>query len=168
MAAAGAALMLAGPALAGEPEHQGHDESQVRGVQALSAPLREALSQEMVLLQTGMMTIIPAFASGDWALVAETARQMDESYILKQALTPEQLDELHHGLPAEFLERDAEFHYFAGMLSHAAENRKPELAAFYFSRMLESCHGCHAQFALEKFPALARPDDGPAHGHHHH
>jgi hypothetical protein len=163
-----AAIVLAGPwQAAAEPENHGQ-ETLASGVQALSAPLREALSQEMVQLQSGMMALIPAFVSGDWTLVAETATQMDESYILKQALTSEQLDELHHGLPPEFLELDAEFHYFAGMLSHAAANRKAELAAFYYSRMLEACHSCHAKFALEKFPALARPDDAPAHGHHHH
>jgi hypothetical protein len=168
IAASAAAIVLSGawPASAEQATH-GH-ETPVSGVQALSAPLREALSQEMVQLQTGMMTIIPAFISGDWTLIAETAKRMDESYILKQALTSEQLEELHHGLPPEFLELDAEFHYLAGMLSHAAANRKAELAAFYYSRMLESCHTCHAKFALEKFPALARPDDGPAHGHHHH
>jgi hypothetical protein len=148
-------------------DHHGH-EAPTGGVQALSAPLREALSQEMVHLQSGMMTMVPAFASGDWALIAETARKIEQSFILAQALTAEQLDELHHALPPEFLALDAEFHYLAGMLGHAADNRKPELAAFYYSRMLESCNACHAQFATEKFPALARPDDEPAHGHHHH
>jgi hypothetical protein len=168
LAASVAAIVLAGAWPAAAEQDNDRHETNASGVQALSAPLREALSQEMVQLQTGMMSLIPAFVSGDWALVAETARQMDESYILKQALTPAQLDELHHVLPAKFLELDAEFHYLAGMLSHAAANRKAELAAFYYSRMLESCHTCHAKFALEKFPALARPDDGPAHGHHHH
>jgi hypothetical protein len=130
-------------------------------------PLREALAQEMVALQNGMMSIIPAFTSGDWALVAETGKQMEQSYIMKQALSAEQLDELHHVLPPQFLELDAQFHYLAGMLSHAANNRKPELAAFYFSRMLETCTACHARFATEKFPALAAPGDGPARDHRH-
>jgi hypothetical protein len=148
-----AALALARGAAAG-PEHEVHDghAAPPAGIQALSAPLREALSQEMIALQSGMMTIIPAFASGDWAEVAATARRMEQSYILKQALSAGQLEELHALLPADFLELDAQFHYLAGMLDHAASNRKPELAAFYFSRMLEACAACHSQHAAEKFP----------------
>lgn len=162
------ALAFAGTSLAASAQdHHGH-EAPTGGVQALSPPLREALSQEMVQLQTGMMTMVPAFASGDWPSIAETARNIEQSFILAQALSAEQIDELHHALPAEFLAMDAEFHYLAGMLGHAADNRKPELAAFYYSRMLEACNACHTQFATEKFPALAPPEDGPAHGHHHH
>jgi hypothetical protein len=153
-------------AAAADAEHRDHA-AQPGGVAALSTPLREALAQEMVALQNGMMSIIPAFASGNWALVAETGKQMERSYIMKQALSAEQLDELHHLLPPQFLELDAQFHYLARMLGHAADNRKPELAAFYFSRMLETCTACHARFATEKFPALAAQEDGPAPGHHH-
>ena len=161
-----AATALFSAAAAADDGHRDHA-AQPGGVAALSAPLREALAQEMVALQNGMMTIIPAFASGNWALVAETGKQMEQSYIMKQALSAEQLDELHHLLPPQFLELDAQFHYLAGMLSHAADNSKPELAAFYFSRLLETCTACHARFATEKFPALAAPEDAPAHGHHH-
>lgn len=151
---------------AADAEHRDHA-AQPGGMAALSTPLREALAQEMVALQNGMMSIIPAFASGNWALVAETGKQMEQSYIMKQALSAEQLDELHHLLPPQFLELDAQFHYLAGMLSHAADNRKPELAAFYFSRLLETCTTCHARFATEKFPALSAREDRPAPGHHH-
>jgi hypothetical protein len=161
-----AATALFRAAAAADDGHRDHA-AERSGVAALSTPLREALAQEMVALQNGMMSIIPAFASGDWALVAETGKQMEQSYIMKQALSAEQLDELHHVLPPQFLELDAQFHYLAGMLSHAAGNRKPELAAFYFSRMLETCTACHARFATEKFPALAAPEGGPARDHRH-
>jgi hypothetical protein len=161
-----AATALFHAAAAADDGHRDHA-AQPGGVAALSTPLREALAQEMVALQNGMMSIIPAFASGDWALVAETGKQMEQSYIMKQALSAEQLDELHHVLPPQFLELDAQFHYLAGMLSHAADNRKPELAAFYFSRMLETCTACHARFATEKFPALAVPEEGLARDHRH-
>jgi hypothetical protein len=164
--AATALFRAAAAADAADAGHRDHA-AQPGGVAALSTPLREALAQEMVALQNGMMSIIPAFTSGDWALVAETGKQMEQSYIMKQALSAEQLDELHHVLPPQFLELDAQFHYLAGMLSHAANNRKPELAAFYFSRMLETCTACHARFATEKFPALAAPGDGPARDHRH-
>lgn len=161
-----AALAMLRGASAG-PEHGGHgaDAAPAAGVEALSAPLREALSQEMLALQSGMMTIIPAFAAGSWTEVAATARRMEQSYILKQALSAEQREELHRLLPAGFLELDAQFHYLAGMLEHAASNRKPELAAFYFSRMMEACATCHSRYAAGKFPALAAEDEG--HGHHH-
>lgn len=142
-------------------------EAQAEGVEALSAPMRAALSQEMVALQNGMMSIVPAFVSGNWALVGETARKMAESHIMRQALSAEQREELHRLLPERFLEMDTQFHELAGMLAHAADNRKPELAVFYYSRMLEACAACHARYATAKFPALAPTDATKPHDHHH-
>lgn len=156
-------VALGYPALANDAPHV----TQAEGVEALSPPMRAALSQEMVALQNGMMSIVPAFVSGNWALVSETASKMAESHILRQALSAEQREELHRLLPARFLEMDAQFHELAGMLAHAADNRKPELAAFYYSRMLEACATCHARYATAKFPALAPTDATKPHEHHH-
>jgi hypothetical protein len=135
------------------------------GIEALSPPLRSALSQEMAALQNGMMQLIPAFASGQWQTVAQIGKQMQESFIIRQALSESQLDELHSALPEDFLELDADFHYLAGMLSHAASERKPELVAFYFGRMAEACVACHRRYATGKFPALATPGTESPHGH---
>lgn len=126
-----------------------------QGVEALSAPLREALSAEMVALQGGLVAVIPAIVAGHWDEVARIGRQMRDSYIMKQALSAEQLEELHHALPASFLELDARFHYLAGMLSHAAEAKKPELVGFYLGTMTETCVNCHSRHAQARFPALS-------------
>lgn len=136
-----------------------------QGVEALSAPLREALGTEMVALQNGLMTVIPAFVAGHWDEVAGIGRQMHDSYIMKQSLSAAQVEELHQAMPASFLELDARFHYLAGMLQHAAEARKPELVGFYLGRLAETCVTCHAQHAHSKFPAYAEPAAPDEHDH---
>ena len=124
------------------------------GVEALSHDLRNLLSQEMQALQSGMMSIIPAYISGNWNEIETTAGKIKNSYILKKSLSESQVKELHSVLPHEFFEKDQRFHYLAGMLEHAAKNRKSELINFYFSEMNESCVSCHVVFAAHKFPEL--------------
>ena len=134
------------------------------GVEALSHDLRDLLSQEMQALQSGMMSIIPAYISGNWSEIETIAGKIKSSYILKQSLTESQVKELDSVLPDEFIKKDQRFHYLAGMLEHAAKNEKPELVNFYFSEMNESCVSCHTIFATHKFPALAPTKNG---GHSH-
>jgi len=107
-----------------------------------------------------MMSIIPAYISGNWGEIETTAGKIKNSYILKQKLTEDQKKELHSVLPPEFIEKDQKFHYLAGMLEHAAKNKKPELINFYFSEMNESCVSCHTAFATHKFPALSTKKEG--------
>lgn len=134
------------------------------GVERLSPDLRNLLTQEMLALQGGMMSIIPAYISGDWEAIEDTAGKIKNSYIMDQSLTDSQAKQLNALLPAEFFEKDQRFHYLAGMLEHAAKSKKPELINFYFSEMNESCVGCHAAFATHKFPALA-PSKEAKHSH---
>ena len=143
------------PALSFGGEHE--DKT---GVEALSPNLRALLSQEMNALQDGMMSIIPAYISGNWAAIESTAHKIKSSYILKQSLTENQVKELHSKLPHEFIEKDQRFHYLAGMLEHAAKSKKPELVNFYFSEMNEACASCHSKFATHKFPALGSNNKG--------
>ena len=121
----------------GVDKHEEHAEEHhaSSGVEALSHDLRDLLSEEMKALQDGMMSIIPAYVSGNWDEIEAIARKMKNSYILKQKLTGEQIKELHSILPPEFIEKDQDFHYLAGMLEHAAQSKKPELINFYFSEM---------------------------------
>ena len=116
-----------------EDEHHREMNKASEGVEALSHGLRDLLSQEMQALQQGMMSIIPAYISGKWAEIEHTAGKMKNSYILKQSLSKQQKAELHSILPKGFIEKDQRFHYLAGMLEHAAKNKKPELINFYFS-----------------------------------
>ena len=147
-----------------EEKHKHKELENTSGVEALSHDLRSLLSQEMQALQSGMMSIIPAYISGNWNEIETTARKIKNSYILKQGLTESQAKELHSVLPEEFIEKDKRFHYLAGMLEHAAKNKKPELMNFYFSEMNESCVSCHTVFATHKFPALI-PEENAEHTH---
>lgn len=148
----------------GEEKLKHKEPGSALGVEALSHELRNLLSQEMQALQSGMMSIIPAYISGNWSEIETTAGKIKNSYILKQSLTGSQVKELHSILPNEFIEKDQRFHYLAGMLEHAAKNRKPELISFYFSEMTESCVSCHTDFAKHKFPALM-PKKKAEHAH---
>jgi len=155
--------MLAAPQ-AGFAADDEHDEAKHKSVENLSPELRALLKQEMQALQSGMVAVIPAFVSGDLSTVEKIARNMKDSFILRQAITQEQMHELHSTLPEPFIKMDQEFHYFAGMLSHTAKRKNLELVNFYISKLTESCVACHSQYATHKFPGLS---SGKTMGDHH-
>lgn len=135
------------------------------GVESLSPALRALLAEEMLAIQSGMQAIIPAYAAGNWGEIASIADKIKNSYILKQKLTDDQKEELHSSLPASFIQLDQQFHYFAGMLKHVAEEEKSELVGFYFSKMNDACHACHSQYATHKFPAFEQKGHVKEHSH---
>lgn len=149
----------------GEDHHHQDSFEATVGVEALSPELRELLSKEMIAIQNGMISIIPAYSSGNWGKIAMTAGKIERSYILKQSLTESQVHELHSLLPPSFLDMDQKFHYMAGMLEHVAKENKSELINFYFSEMTEACVGCHSVFATQKFPALLPKEKSKKHDH---
>ena len=149
----------------GEDKHNHEGNEIAVGVEALSPDLRDLLSQEMQALEKGMMSIIPAYNSGNWGDIETTGGKIKNSYILKQNLTEKQVKELHSVLPHAFIEKDQRFHYLSGMLEHAAKNKKEELINFYFSEMNESCLGCHSVFAIHRFPALSSKEKEVEHSH---
>lgn len=130
---------------------------------ALSPPLRAALVAEMQHLDGGLQRAVSALARADWPALERTAREIRGSFILEQRLAPEQRAELHRALPAPFLALDRRFHAQAERLADAAAAGDPELAAFRVHQLVESCLGCHAQYAPTRFPGLA-----PAAGDHRH
>jgi hypothetical protein len=79
----------------------------------------------MVALEAGMKPIIPPYISGHWGEIEHTAQKMEESYILKYALTQEQQKELHEALPPAFIKQDQHFHYLSGILNRAAKEKNP-------------------------------------------
>ena len=108
--------------------------------------------------------MIPAISAGDWEIIAQVALRIDESFIMKQALTEPQLEELHLALPAEFVAADERFHSTAGKLSEAAHRRDGELVNFYYYQLHSQCMSCHAGYASERFPKLREgADAGPVH-----
>ena len=121
------------------------------GIEVLSAELRALLRKEMVAIDKAMKDIISLNAEGDTENISHIAKQMKESFILKQSLTPNQRHELHKALPADFIKKDEEFHYYAGMLEHVSENKKSELIGFYYAKLFEACASCHQAHAKHKF-----------------
>jgi hypothetical protein len=142
----------------GEEEHHHGEISKVlSGVETLSPELRKLLSKEMQELEKGMMSIVPAYASGNWGEIEDIGEKMEHSYILKQSISDAQIEELHRLLPGSFIKLDQQFHYFAGMLSQAAKNKKSELVGFYYSKLTESCVSCHSQYATHRFKGFIEP-----------
>jgi hypothetical protein len=133
----------------------------------LSERLRTLLREEMNLIQSGMERALIAIAAGDHQTVYENGRDIYRSFILKQQLTEEDRRELMAVAPAGFIELDGAFHDTAHKLAKAGRDEDPELQAFYFSRLVESCTVCHARHAGDRFPGLSRLGESDS-GHHHH
>jgi hypothetical protein len=129
----------------------------------LSPALKQLLLQEMQAVEQGMMSLIPAIASGNWEAIALVGKQIKDSYIIKQNLTDAQIRELHHAVPPAFLKLDQSFHKAAGMLAHAAEMKNADVVNFYFYKLNDACVQCHSQFASDKFPGLMMPQGSTGH-----
>ena len=131
-------------------------------VEKLSTDIRLLLQKEMVALDLAMKGIVSANAAGDYKQISLIAKQIKDSFILKQSLTKQQKHELHNKLPVDFIKQDEQFHYFAGMLVHAAKNNKSELVVFYYSKLFEACSTCHkshAKHRFAKFGELRKPNE---------
>ena len=136
-----------------------------KGVSSLSPKLQQLFSKEMMQLQQGMHEIMVAYVSGQWGVIVPIAKKMENSYVLRQNLSQDQMHELHSKLPNEFLELDDKFHYYSGMLSHVSEMKKVELIGYYFAKMSETCVSCHSLYATHKFPSYKSIT---GHENHHH
>lgn len=112
-------------------QHEKHTVGE-RSAVHLSHDLQVVLNQEMNGIEAGMMDIIPAISAGNWDTIVTIAKKIKASFILKQKLTEQQVEELHHSLPAEFIEMDQSFHTIAGKLAHAVHQQDAELVNFYF------------------------------------
>jgi len=143
------------------PATEPHDPAQRIG---LSPDLLALLGEEMREIAAGVQGIALSLATADWKSMEETSAKIQASYIMQKKLTPAQARELEHALPADFKRMDAEFHQRAGRLGLAAAAHDPELAAFHYSRLVESCALCHAAYARQRFPGFS--PIGPQ-GHHH-
>jgi hypothetical protein len=130
----------------------------------LSPKLRAALLAEMAGLRVGVAELSVSLANGEWEKTAERATRIRDSYIMKQKLSPAELKQLEHSLPADFVAMDEGFHRHAEGLAHAAHGQNHELAVFYFAKMLEGCGNCHASYAAHTFPGYRRTQPAP-HAH---
>jgi hypothetical protein len=136
-----------------------------RNVENLSPDVRNLLQKEMIALDSAMKELISANAAGDYEKISLIAKQMKDGFILKQNLTEHQKHELHTVLPSNFIKEDQEFHYFAGMLEHAAKKNKSELVVFYYSKMFEACSSCHNSHAKHRFSSFREVSKQNEHHH---
>lgn len=160
-------LVAASLAVLGAAEEPAHHPTPAGGEPEirLSEPLRQALAEEMLAIQNAMMDLVPSLAAGEWSEVAKLGRRIEGSYIMKQKLSADEMEELHRALPAGFQELDSSFHEMAGMLAHVAEEGHVELVHFYFYKLNESCVTCHRRYAGQRFPAFSAGSPEPRHAH---
>ncbi len=130
----------------------------------LSAATRQLLIEEMQSLATAMGPLHTAVVVGDHGTVAEQARRIHDSFILKRKLSREQRTEIT-ALTPSFLESDRRFHALAAGLAQAGSQRNSALQRFYFGEMSRACVSCHRDFALERFPGLRETADAGTHSH---
>lgn len=142
--------------------HAGEDNN---SVSSLPPELQQLFSKEMVKLKQGMNEIMDAYVAGKWDEIVPIAKKMENSYVLRQGLSQDQMHELHSKLPKEFLKLDEKFHYYSGMLAHVSEKKKAELIGFYFSKMSEACVSCHSLYATKKFPLFKSKVENDKHHH---
>lgn len=158
-----AIVMLGSLAAAPSVLHAAGPEGTAQSV-ALSPELTSLLQQEMREIAAGVQAVGLALAIADWRAIEDTSAKIRASYIMERKLTPAQAKELEDRLPEGFKRLDAEFHQRAERLGDAAAKRDPEVVAFQYSRLLESCAQCHAAYAGARFPGFAGP---AAQGHSH-
>ena len=130
----------------------------------LSPDLLNLLKAEMGEIAVGMQSIPLSLVSADWKSIHQTSKKIQASYIMQKQLTAAQSKELEQALPAYFKRLDAEFHQRAERLGAAAAAHDPELVAFQYSRLLESCTLCHSAYAKSRFPGFTAPV-AEAHSH---
>jgi cytochrome c556 len=130
----------------------------------LSPDLLKLLRAEMHEIAGGVQGVALSLTIADWKSIQDTSAKIRASYIMEQKLTKAQSEELEKTLPEYFKQLDAAFHQRAEKLGEAAASRDPELAAFQYSRLLESCAHCHSVFARKRFPGFA--SQAPKEHHH--
>ncbi len=118
---------------------------------ALSPKLRAALVAEMMGVKEGVAELSTFLATGEWNAAAQRAERIRDSFIMKQKLSRDELEELERALPVEFVELDEAFHRHADGLAHAAKAMNYELAIFYYSKMMDGCGNCHSRYATNVF-----------------
>lgn len=123
----------------------------------LSPELMNLLRAEMREVATGVQGLALSLATADWKTIQDTSTKIRASYIMEKKLTRPQAEELEKALPLEFKQRDAQFHQRAQKLAAAAAAHDAERVAFHYSRLLESCVGCHSEYARGRFTGFDSP-----------
>jgi cytochrome c556 len=157
------ALMVTGSLGAGPVQTFAAETQVARQDLKLSPEVLKLLRSEMGEIAGGVQGIALSLAIADWKSIQETSKKIRASYIMEKQLTAAQAGELEQVLPKHFKQLDSEFHQRAEKLGEAAAAHDPELVAFHYSRLIESCALCHAAYAKSRFPAFAANQRDPHH-----
>ncbi len=122
---------------------------------ALPPKLQNVLRQEMQQIEAGMHLLLSHLSNGRAPEAAAVAHKIHASFILEQALAPEELQQLAALLPAEFLKMDEAFHGNAQKLAAAAEQKDFATSIKIYGEMAQACVSCHATYAKARFPEFA-------------
>ena len=122
----------------------------------LTPTLRDLLRQEMVAIEDASKQILSALVAGDDARVAELAQGIHDSFILEQAMTPEDREALMAAVPDDFVEQDRALHEISAALADAARASNRTRQHEEFGRMIQACSVCHADYATDRFPQFAK------------
>ncbi|MCE7903204.1 MAG: hypothetical protein DYH20_11315 [Gammaproteobacteria bacterium PRO9] len=122
----------------------------------LTPRLQDLLRQEMRAIEQASQQMLSALIAGDDARVAQLARQIHDSFILDQAMTAADKEALEAAAPAGFITRDEAFHELAGSLAESARAGDRHRQQQQFGQMIEACSACHARYATDRFPQLAK------------
>lgn len=122
----------------------------------LTHKLRELLRKEMLSISDASQEILAALVAGDDERVEMLAQQIHDSFILRKSMTPEDKADLMAAVPDDFVQMDRGFHKISAELAQAARAKDRPLQRVHYGRMIESCSGCHARFATDRFPSFAK------------
>ena len=127
-------------------------EAEVPNPLGLPPEYRGPLRSEMVQVEAGMQRLLGHLVRAEGDDAAAVAREIHDSFILKQELSESQLRELRSLLPGGFVELDRTFHQTAAFLAGAAERNDLREAVRLYGEMSRSCVDCHARYTSERFP----------------
>ena len=117
--------------------------------------VRGLLIREMMAIQESMNRVLDALIRGQDDIVAEQGQSIQESFILKQQMTPDDRQALLSAVPEAFVTRDRAFHALGGKLAEAARQKDRSEQLRLYSELVTACADCHAHHALDRFPGLA-------------
>lgn len=120
----------------------------------LPPKIRALLIKEMNAILGATQTVLGALVRGQHQVVAEQAKAIHESFILKQAMTETDRRALLNAVPQAFVERDRSFHALSAELAEAAKRRDSREQQRLLAELVQACVECHAQHAAGRFPGF--------------
>lgn len=122
------------------------------GTPALPPAALDRLREDMQNADDAMQRLASAIAAADWATITQQAARL-------RYRDPAQ--DHHISLPMRWRKLDEDYRARIDRLSSAAKAKDPVLLIYQYSRLLEGCTSCHAEFAGDTFTGFS----GTGHQH---